>query len=69
MVCSRILILYIYAVWMGPGGLGMGYQWLTGLVSRVCLYAIWMGGVGDGLPMVSRISLWGLLAAATTAVV
>ena len=33
---------------------------IAGLVSRVCLYAIWMGGVvgvGDGLPMVSKISL------------
>ena len=38
----------------------MGCQWLTGLASRVCLYAIWMGGAGgfgDGLPMVSRVSL------------
>ena len=42
----------------------MGCQWLAGLVSRVWLYAIWMGevgggggGVGDGLPMVSRVSL------------
>ena len=61
MVRSCILI-YVYAVWMGgAGGLGMGCQWLAGLVSRVCLCAIWMGGagrgVGDGLPMVSRVSL------------
>ena len=38
----------------------MGCQWLTGLVSRVWLYVIWMGGpggVGDGLPVVSRVSL------------
>ena len=40
----------------------MGCQLLTGLASRVCLYAIWMGGAGgggfgDGLPMVSRVSL------------
>ena len=55
------MYLYVYAVWMGgAGGLGMGCQWLTGLVSRVCLHAIWMGGAGgfgDGLPMVSRVSL------------
>ena len=46
------LTLYVYAVWMGGagGGLGMGCQWLAGLVSRVCLYAIWMGGAG-GLGM------------------
>ena len=41
----------------------MGCQWLAGLVSRVWLYVIWMGGgggggeFGDGLPMVSRVSL------------
>ena len=39
----------------------MGCQWLARLVSRVWLYTIWMGGagrgVGDGLPMVSRVSL------------
>ena len=42
-------------------GVGMGCQWLAGLVYRVCLCAIWKGGagrgVGDGLPMVSRVSL------------
>ena len=40
-------------------GDAMGCQWLAGLVCRVCLCAIWMGGtgrgVGDGLPMVSRV--------------
>ena len=24
--------------WEGLGGLGMGYEWLAGLVSRVCVY-------------------------------
>ena len=42
-------------------GVGVGCQWLAGLVCRVCLCAIWMEGagrgVGDGLPMVSRVSL------------
>ena len=51
MVRSCILIYIIYAVWMGgAGGLGMGCQWLAGLDGRG-----W--GVGDGLPMVSRVSL------------
>ena len=32
------ILTIIYAVWMGGvGGLGMGCQWLAGLVSRVCL--------------------------------
>ena len=26
----------------GAGGLGVGCQWLAGLVCRVCLCAIWM---------------------------
>ena len=42
-------------------GLGMGCKWLAGLVCRVYLRAMWMGGagrgVGDGLPMVSRVSI------------
>ena len=29
-------------------GLGMGCQWLVGLVCRICLCAIWMGGAGEG---------------------
>ena len=65
MVRSCILIiLYVYAVWMGGAGgggvgdglpmvsragwEGMGCQWLAGLVCRVCLCAIWMGGTGGG---------------------
>ena len=46
--------------WVGLGGFGMGCQWLAGLVSRVWLCVIWIGGAGgfgDGLPMVSRVSL------------
>ena len=45
--------------WEGLGGLGMGCQWLAGLVSRGFLCVIWMGGIGGfggGLPMVSRVS-------------
>ena len=32
--------------WEGLGGLGIGCQWLAGLVCRVCLCAIWMGREG-----------------------
>ena len=38
----------------GVGGVGLGCQWLAGLVSRVCLRkGGGAGGFGDGLPMVS----------------
>ena len=54
-------LLYTYTQygWEGLGELGMGCQWLAGLVSRVCLYAIWMGGAGGlgMLSMVSRVSV------------
>ena len=31
-------------VWEGLGGLGMGCEWLAGLVSRVCIiYVNWRG--------------------------
>ena len=39
------------------GGLGMACQWLAGLVSRVCPWMGRAGGFGDGLPMVSRVSV------------
>ena len=55
---NTLLILYIIRGmhgWEWLGGLGMGCQWLAGLVSRV--YAIWLRGAGefgDGLPMVKH---------------
>ena len=35
-------------VWEGLGDLGMGYEWLEGLVSRVCVYVDWRGWVVNG---------------------
>ena len=36
-------------VWEGLGGLGMGCEWLAGLVSRVCVYVLeGLGGLGLG---------------------
>ena len=36
--------MYTRYGWEGLGGLGMGCQWIAGLVSRVCL---WMGEAGE----------------------
>ena len=46
--CNNGLFVYTNTYtrygWEGLGDLGMGCQWLAGLVSRVC--PIWMGGAG-----------------------